>query len=189
MKIKQLLPGAALFLFLPLMAGSLPAVSQEDETDVGAENILRCARLAKAKDRHTCIDALAFLLAKEKAATGASGTADISTKPARAKIAGKAEEDQETAGFGAEQLQAKQQGKPEAKAEPRLVSLVTRTRVNPSNIVTYYLENGQVWRQTEGVWAGNLKAPFNVEIKKGTLSGYRLRVDGEKHFVRVRRIK
>jgi hypothetical protein len=58
--------------------------------------------------------------------------------------------------------------------------------------VRFVLENGQVWEQTNGPDL-RLKIrkdrPLVVHITKGTMSGYRLRVNGKGKMVTVRRIR
>jgi len=166
-----------------------------------AKDALTCAQLPVAADRHNCIDALALLLSQNKSKNGSSSIkaknprSTAQTTPGHSSPSPQAQQSQklqvtESQTFGAEQLEQPRKKKDKKEADKsRVMVQVVRTRKHANNIVSYYLKNGQVWRQTEGVYAGSLKAPFSAEIKKGTLSGYRMRIEGSKHFVRVRRIK
>jgi len=56
----------------------------------------------------------------------------------------------------------------------------------------FYLENGQVWEQTNGPDLGlkiRKNRPLAAHILRGALSGFRMRVNGKGRMVNVRRIK
>ena len=194
--IRILTAGSAIIL---TSMASKPLLAFPQQETVEANEILKCARLEKAEERHKCIDALAILLSKKKEGPNANPAPDTGTSKeahagkkrsqSAATASNKTEKSEISEGFGAEQLSMPRNTDSKKRQEPRLLSLVNRIKVNTNNIVTYYLENGQTWRQTEGVRAGSMSLPFKVEIKKSAVSGYRLRIEGERHFVRVRRIK
>tara|TARA_R110002096_G_scaffold435475_1_gene660889 strand:- start:3437 stop:4075 length:639 start_codon:yes stop_codon:yes gene_type:complete len=152
--------------------------------DQAAQNALACAKLAAADARHKCIDKIALSLSLKKEKRSIL----VSALPERAQR--RESEPHLLKSFGADQLrQSPEVNKVKEVPKPRLMAEVVKVRKHANGIVSYFLKTGEVWKQTEGVYAGKLKVPFTAELKKGTLSGYRMRVAESNHFVRVRRIK
>lgn len=93
--------------------------------------------------------------------------------------------------FGAENV-------PELRAkaeEKRLKSIVykaTKITTNSRNVVTIYLENGQVWRQLtsdSAIFYPKQNKEYQVEIKRGALANYMASIQGMTRPLRVERIK
>ena len=53
----------------------------------------------------------------------------------------------------------------------------------------FIFDNGQIWRETRSQLRGSIKDGQLVEISKGGIGGYRLRVEGRNGFVAVVRVK
>ena len=67
-----------------------------------------------------------------------------------------------------------------------IVVTVTRVSKGFNDRLTFYLENGQVWRQqTRGYIHYPKDRPFEVEISRGVMGDHRLRVGGEGRLTRV----
>ena len=65
---------------------------------------------------------------------------------------------------------------------------VTNTRTVGYNVTVFYMENGQVWRQTDG---RRVRIPssdnLTAEIRQAALDSYLLRINGEGRAIRVER--
>lgn len=64
-----------------------------------------------------------------------------------------------------------------------------RIRISGYDTMVFEMENGQVWRQTDDGRRIRLRGsgPHFAEIRRGAMSSYLLRVNGEGRAVRVRR--
>ncbi len=93
---------------------------------------------------------------------------------------------QPTPGLGAEQL-------PDARRAPREEkALATVVRVRKGNLghLFFHLADGSVWRQNEArYYSYPRNREFPIEISKGVMGEYQLRVDGKGPRVRVRRVE
>jgi len=84
------------------------------------------------------------------------------------------------------------QEKVKKKSAQNLIAPIKSVRLFNRNKTRFFLENGQIWEQTGGrtlrlrIRDGR---PTVAHIYKGTLSGYRLRVNGKGTMITVRRIK
>lgn len=67
---------------------------------------------------------------------------------------------------------------------------ITEARKLSNKRVRFYLENGQVWEQTDSAYVYLPKNEENtVNIKSGSLGSFKLRVNGKGRTIRVRRLK
>jgi hypothetical protein len=71
----------------------------------------------------------------------------------------------------------------------RVTMRIERTRVSGYNTTVFYMENGQVWRQTDDI---RVRMPRNMdnvtaEIRRGAMSSYLLRVNGQGRAIAVER--
>lgn len=55
--------------------------------------------------------------------------------------------------------------------------------------ISINLDNGQTWRSTESIGRLRLKKLTKVTITKSRIGGFKLKAEGQKGFVRVKRIK
>ena len=55
--------------------------------------------------------------------------------------------------------------------------------------ITINLDNGQTWRSTESIGRLRLKRSTKVTITKSRIGGFKLKAEGQKGFVRVKRVK
>lgn len=93
----------------------------------------------------------------------------------------------------ADELGAKylQHEKTDAAEEPeRIIAKVDKVTVGYGRRLFFHFENGQVWRQAT---AGYLQYPrdeaFDVEISRGMMGDYRLRIGGEGRMSRIVRVE
>lgn len=192
-------------LRVPATAVILVLFSQGASADLSAD-LRRCALILDSIERLACYDGLskraAAAVTAPVAATAAAPVSAAATAPAASATAAQsapppvapavppAEPPPETSAaanadsedFGLEEQRA---------AETKLI----RSRIDGifdgwSGKTEFTLENGQVWRQAAG---GKLVARESenpeVEIKRGFMGVYYLKVDGYNPTVKVRRIK
>jgi len=77
-------------------------------------------------------------------------------------------------------------------AANNLISTVKSIQVFNRGLTRFYLENGQVWEQKDGRKLRlriRKDRPIIAHIKLGSLSGYRLRVNGKGEMIVVRRVQ
>ena len=151
-----------------ILVTSVTFAASADERD----DAYQCALIAEQQARHACIDAVA-------------GRLETSGQPA--SLAG-APESVPAAELGAEQLKSTSEKQARANAETVMIDLEKIT-YGQRRLASFHLANGQVWRQTELVRFSDGNAARSVEIRKGTIGGYRLRLDNQRQFMRVRRIQ
>lgn len=73
--------------------------------------------------------------------------------------------------------------------EPEYITLtVERTKKNPYGDITVYMQEGQVWKQTDGR-ALRLKLNDKVFVKKGALNSFQMQKEGGSRLMKVKRIK
>jgi hypothetical protein len=193
-------------LRVPATAVILVLFSQGASADLSAD-LRRCALILDSIERLACYDGLskraAAAVTAPVAAPGAAPVSAAATAPAATAAAAQgapppvapavppaepppetspAAADADSEDFGLEEQRA---------AETKLI----RSRIDGifdgwSGKTEFTLENGQVWRQAAG---GKLVARESenpeVEIKRGFMGVYYLKVDGYNPTVKVRRIK
>ena len=95
---------------------------------------------------------------------------------------------QAAADLGQEQLPPPRRDAPDESAT--LGARVIEVSQHGRSHLYFHLENGQVWRQIEPRYVPYPRnGAFEVEISRGMLGEYRLRVAGKGRLVRIRRVK
>ena len=90
--------------------------------------------------------------------------------------------------FGSEHLN--RQEKLEQRAEERLVATVVRVTRGYRDILYFHLDNGQVWRQNEArFFSYPRNQAFEVNITRGWLGDYRMRIGDNGRMVAIRRVE
>ena len=194
-------------LRVPATAVILVLFSQGASADLSAD-LRRCALILDSIERLACYDGLskraAAAVTAPVAATAAAPVSAAATAPAATAAAAQgapppvapavppAEPPPETSPVAAADSDSEDFGLEEQRAaETKLI----RSRIDGifegwSGKTEFTLENGQVWRQAAG---GKLVARESenpeVEIKRGFMGVYYLKVDGYNPTVKVRRIK
>jgi len=71
-----------------------------------------------------------------------------------------------------------------------IVNPIMKVEKNARKRAIFYLENGQVWEQTQSGYVYVNKKKQNIaHIKKAALGGFKLRINDKGTLIRVRRIK
>jgi hypothetical protein len=165
---------------LALAAG--PVIAADELT----ARLSLCRGIADVTLRATCYDRFTDSLtartapAPQAAASAAAPSTAARTAPPR--VAARAP----APGFGADSLPREQREAEEEEGEmSATVAEVTR---DPRGFALITLDNGQVWRQTEGL-PSRVKQSSAVTIKPGLLGSYFLVSDSPRESYRVRRMQ
>ena len=172
----------------PVIAGlalvALPAFAQQ----APLEKVYACSSISDGVERLACFDAA---VAGLKQAENSGGLAVVD----RAQIE-KAEK--EAFGLATPSLSALAESARSTTAAPpaeksgaldRVTFPVKSVTKGPDDKYRFVMENGQEWRQTDGMKLSSLgKGPWQAEIRKGAMGGYMLKLDG-RTAVRVRRVE
>lgn len=152
-----------------------------------------CAGLATDELQLACFEAIVASSQRQAAVAAEPADTDSPVPAAQpavaATIAAPAPETTAAADlqedFGREHLAEKDDS--DAAVMEATVVAVSRGR---NRILTFQLDNGQVWRQLESRHFSYPKdGEFDVTISTGMMGDYRLRVGGEGRMLRVRRIQ
>lgn len=167
----------------------------------------KCAVISDATQRLACYDSL---FRDRATASGQAGVAAPATAPAVSApaasaaavpaAAASAAVVSPTAGtpatvdpvaeFGLTEQQKERRKPPEAKAErvESIEATVTAAEQDRGGLWRLTLDNGQVWAQTESALGVRFEAGSKVEIRRGALGSFALRVPG-RPVIRVRRVR
>ncbi|MEO0398408.1 MAG: hypothetical protein AAF224_03170 [Pseudomonadota bacterium] len=98
-------------------------------------------------------------------------------------------------GLGAEQVMACRAKTPEEKQraeDEKVTAVITEFAITPSGTYVFFLDNGQVWRQKSADSARvrlSKKLTYDVEVRRGAISGYRLKINRLRRSLLVERLK
>ena len=68
--------------------------------------------------------------------------------------------------------------------------MVTKVTEGIHGVLIFHMDNGHIWRQIErGYFPYPKRRAFTVEIDRGMMGEYRMRVEGKGRMVRIRRLK
>jgi SWI/SNF-related matrix-associated actin-dependent regulator 1 of chromatin subfamily A len=175
-----------------------------------SEKLVACAARLDNAERLACYDSVVKSLgaearaateAREKAAkaaeaeaaAAAAAQAAAATEAAAAAATARAAADAEAKAAAArEREQAFGDAKASAQAEERVESLATRIEevfTDARKQPLFLMENGQLWRQTDGLPLVLARSGMDVEIRRGALGGFRMTVPRAKATISVRRVR
>lgn len=144
---------------------------------------LDCVGIATAEERLACFDAAYSVAPMPEPST----SADAPASPAPVAAAVSATQDE-----GAKPIIEDEFGlPPQRPPDGTLKSGITRVERDSLDRLTFYLDNGQVWKQIESTYS-----PFRVKqdpavavIKSSALGSFKLTVEGGSRSVRVKRLE
>ena len=145
------------------------------------DRLADCARIAGSSERLACYDALseARRSAAKRDWNGAFGLDATRTSPVAAAPGASEADNAPDFGFddrqssGADQVQSRYDGE----------------FTGWSGNTLFRLENGQVWKQAQSGRVSVRAARPKVTIKRATLGGYRMSVEGLNESIRVERVR
>ena len=178
--------------------------------------LLACGDISVSADRLACFDGVTASLAERPAEPASQARAE---RPAAAAVEGGQSDDRaaDDSGPGAAlsetaMVQANDSGTAPAsppavddfgrdsmKAEPRkqdrpeedvsITAVIIDVRTHHDRRFSVELDNGQVWRETQGSRVRTPRVGRSVEIRKGNLGGYRMKIEDSPRLAWVRRVK
>lgn len=176
-------------LLMLLVAG--PALAQG--APKGSEAFLACARITADSERLACYDRAVGELSAEGRRLAAERVA-----AAEAAAKAKAEAEARAAAEAAERARAAEvEGfgvpggtRPERAGRiDRIAAMVTETFTDSQRKLVFLLDNGQMWRQTDGVLVAIVRPGTPVVIRRATMGGFTLRIESLNRNVPVMRIR
>lgn len=176
-------------LSIPLAAGVQPAVASDIEA------FIRCGEIASPAERLACFDTAYAeqrieAMSKRTTSTVTETTAvasqsDETTSVEREAAAAPVQQRSATAAeadFGLP--------KPQDEVESEfLVSAIVRVDKDAYDRLVIHLENGQIWKQLENKRFQIPKKDPMAEIRHGSFGSFRLFIEGESRWTRVKRIQ
>lgn len=101
--------------------------------------------------------------------------------------------EKESFGFNIPKLNIfnKKEGEKKSETPKQHAFAIKRTSKTAKGYVRFYLENGQIWDQTESGYVGRLgkKDPDMIVIKSGAFGSFRARVNEKGPRIKVRRVE
>jgi len=151
-----------------------------------AADLTQCANLVQKSVRTACFDAAANEV--RNSSNGIQLNDEVTAEPIETGTAGEPGIADPGTELGQEQLETVAQKTAKAKGE-RITATVIDLNRNAFGLYSFHLDNGQVWQQTEIDRFVPPDNDFLVEIRRGTFSGYRLRIDNQNQILRVKRLQ
>lgn len=154
------------------------------------EGLLKCVAIADDAQRLACYDAAMASASAEARAAAAQRQAAAAEKARRdSEAAAQAKTDR----FGAEGVpeEARPPAAKAAEAEriDKLEAAVAEMLQDAVGNAIFVLDNGQMWRQTDGLQLPPLRAGEPVRISRGMVGGYRLTLLKRNRAVAVKRMR
>lgn len=163
-----------------LAAAAVPALAQSQQ------DLLKCARIVSVNDRVACYDKVVAQLSAEAKRVVSEREVEAQKLAAQEEAAAKARAESEArAKFGAEGLGTT----PDGTRIEEISATVVEGFEDRQGQVVFLLDNGQVWRQTDGPYRGPVRPGVAVTVKRGKLGNYLLIFAGQNRSVPVRRIR
>jgi hypothetical protein len=170
------------------LAALLAAGASAQGTAVPLDRLMACARIDDDRERLACFDGEvasrsleAKRLAGERAEAAKVREAEAAAAAAAAAKAAEAEKKQR---FGGEALGEGPEGRVES-----IDAAIVETFLDRAKLLVFLLDNGHVWRQTDGIFKTLLKPGEKVVVKRSRLGGYMLEIPARGRSVPVRRIR
>jgi len=175
----RILPAVITMVVLGTVSGTALAQSK---SELAARE---CATIADATQRLACYDSLFSEHAGSRGSAAAGAPAAAATPVA--EIPAPADP---LAEFGLTEQQKERRRPQDAKSEPlegieATVTAAVQDRYGPWRLT---LDNGQVWLQTETALGVRFQAGDRVEIRRGSLGSFVLKLPG-RPMIRVRRVQ
>jgi len=178
------------------MAASTATKAQEMTQNQVDEQIRACGAIADTDERMDCFNSVVESLDEDSAgAAGASNDASVTApsgaEPAAAAVVTESAVDD----FGLEDQKATEarEKEEELAAQTQLESIhanIVTSNKSGLNHFVVVLDNDQIWEETDGSRRIGLpKVGLPVEIYRGKLGGYRMKIGNDNRIAWVRRLR
>lgn len=177
---------AALAVVITLALACGPVVAfgeQEDSADMATQDRIACAEMSNPEEQLACFDTAVENLSAPAQTANPEPESNASDRRAGLIEAYEAPSVSESQSLyrHTEELQF-------AMLTPFKATVVS-VRIYSDGRFSVELDNGDVWRETEGSKVRTPKPGDSVEVRKGAGSGYRMKVDGIPRVAWVRLMK
>lgn len=167
-----------------LLCGGTCAATQAQSPD----SLKACARLSNEAERLACYDAAIAASDSVIAAEIAARKREAMLREAEAKRAAEAKAAQtKVDSFGANNLPPSRQPEKMSDTPDKLTAKIESLSYNQLGYLSVRLDNGQSWSQTESYSLPKIIVGDEVEIKRGALGSYRMRLLRANRVIRVLR--
>lgn len=154
------------------------------EVEVAPEEVITQVARSPAPGTQPAV-ALQILIAAPSAVAPQTATDAQRAVTAPPNAAAVVRDESAASGFGQEHLDQS-----ETKENEIIKAVVFEVTKGRHKVLYFHLTNGHIWRQIEGRYFPYPKTrEFNVEITRGGLGEYRMRIEGGGRMVRIRRVK
>lgn len=191
-----------LFISAAVLLAALAMLWPGDAADAQEnirDNLLACEKISDQSNRADCFSAIVANLREGTAPEPDQATTPVADEPVATPAPEPVALPQPTssgpaspADFGSESIRRKgsdAEAAAKKKSEEQLVANIASLRTGPYGHFIVKLDNGQVWRETDGSHVRLSKKHSKVEIFRGRFGGYRMRIEGIRKIAWVRRIK
>lgn len=173
----------------PVIAGmaflALPAIAQQAPLD----KVYACASVADSAQRLACYDSAVAGLKQAESSGGLAVVNREQIEKAEKEAFGLATPSLSALAESARSTTPADAATEKPKALDRVTFAVKSVKPGPDGKYRFVMENGQEWRQTDGMKLSSLgKGPWQAEIRKGAIGGYMLKLD-DRTAVRVKRVE
>ena len=178
---------AMILAALLTIASAAPAVAQGLAEGEIAEQLLVCDDVIDLTERLTCFNAIVDKLKSVLAVPAVKSppeSVSVSDAPVVAPPVSPEIDD-----FGSEDIASRSTQEEEASAVEKIEATIVRSWKNHDGRFSVELDNGQIWRETQGTKSRLPKVNTSVTISTGRLGGYRMKFDNIKRVAWVRRTK
>ena len=185
---------AALSAILAALIVATTAAAQPSETEA-VDDAIACLSVQGDGERLACLEKAAQTLKVTRIVREEEAAAAEENEKANFGLAGDSSPEQVAEApdeFGGEGVDAIRRDK-DGKRIKSIKAKIVEVRLNPRNVATVSLENGQVWRQLNSddkiLRFGNKERLLTAKVKRGVLGNYMLTVEELHQTIRVRRVK
>ena len=176
-----------MYVALLTIASAAPASAQVLAEGVVTKQLLLCDDVIEVSERLTCFNAIVDSLKAAPIVPAARKPAEsvsVSEAPVVASTAAP-----ETDDFGSEGVASRSTREKKSSVVDNIEATIVRSWKNYDERFSVELDNGQIWRETQGTRVGQPKVGKSVKITKGRWGGYRMKVENIKRIAWVRRTK
>ncbi|WP_428407667.1 hypothetical protein [Hyphococcus sp.] len=170
------------------------AAAQPSETEA-VDDAIACLSVEGDGERLACLEKAAKTLQVTRIVREEEAAAAEENEKANFGLAGDSGPEQVAEApeeFGEENVDEIRRDK-DGKRIKSIKAKIVEVRLNPRNVATISLENGQVWRQLNSddkiLRFGNKERLLTAKVKRSILGNYMLTVEELHQTIRVRRVK
>ena len=178
---------AMILAALLTIASAASAVAQGLAEGEITEQLLVCDDVIDLTERLTCFNAIVDKL-KSVLAVPAVKSPPASVSASEAPVVAPAAAP-EIDDFGSEGIASRSTPEEESSAVEKIEATIVRSWKNHDGRFSVELDNGQIWRETQGTKSRLPKVNTSVTISTGRLGGYRMKFENINKLAWVRRTK